>query len=95
MIWDDIRYEVDHIDEFGQFILTGSATPANIGYEHSGIGRITTLIMRAMSLFESLDSIGTISINALFLNKSRIPSSTKLDLEYYAFLLCSGSNESS
>ena len=50
--------------------------------------------MRPMSLFESLDSIGTISINALFLNKSRIPSSTKLELEDYAFLLCSGSNES-
>lgn len=89
-IWDDIRYEVDHRDKFGQFILTGSATPTYIEYEHSRICRITTLIMRPMSLFESLDSIGTISINDLFLNKVFTPSSNTLELEYYAFLLCRG-----
>ena len=66
-IWDAIRFEVDHRDDFGQFILTGSTTPSDTTeIEHSGIGRITTLMMRPMSLYESLDSNGIISLERLF-----------------------------
>ncbi len=69
-IWDDIRYEIDQRDNFGQFILTGSATPLLDEEEkqkqHSGVGRISSLIMRPMSLLESLDSNGKISLGSLF-----------------------------
>ncbi len=68
-IWDDIRYEIDKRDEFGQFILTGSATPLiddERQKQQSGVGRICSLIMRPMSLYESLDSNGKISLKSLF-----------------------------
>ena len=77
-IWDDIRYEIDKRDAFGQFILTGSATPINEESEklrqHSGVGRISSLIMRPMSLYESLDSNGSISLSSLFTGKEVSPS---------------------
>ncbi len=69
-IWDDIRYEIDKRDEFGQFILTESATPLIDDDEkqkqQSGVGRICSLIMRPMSLYESLDSNEKISLKSLF-----------------------------
>lgn len=69
-IWDEIRTEVDKRGEFGQFILTGSSTPLmqkeKAQIMHSGVGRITTLIMRPMSLYESLDSTGGASLSELF-----------------------------
>ncbi|GAB6106702.1 ATP-binding protein [Fusibacter bizertensis] len=61
-LWDAVRYEVDQRGIKGQFILTGSATPAQKGILHSGAGRISTLRMRPMSLYESLDSTGQISL---------------------------------
>jgi hypothetical protein len=60
-IWDAVRFEVDQRGSKGQFILTGSATPAQKGILHSGAGRISTLRMRPMSLYESKDSSGKIS----------------------------------
>ena len=54
-IWDAVRFEVDHRGQKGQFILTGSATPAQKGILHSGAGRISTLKMRPMSLYEAED----------------------------------------
>jgi hypothetical protein len=60
-IWDAVRFEVDQRGSKGQFILTGSATPAQKGILHSGAGRISTLRMRPMSLYESKDSSGQIS----------------------------------
>lgn len=61
-LWDAVRFEVDKRGVKGQFILTGSATPAQKGILHSGAGRISTLRMRPMSLFESRDSTGQISL---------------------------------
>lgn len=61
-IWDAVRFEVDQRGIKGQFILTGSATPAQKGILHSGAGRISTLRMRPMSLFESKDSSGVVSL---------------------------------
>ena len=64
-IWDAVRYQVDQRTDKGQFILTGSATPNHKGILHSGAGRIARLRMRPMSLYESGDSSGAISLEAL------------------------------
>lgn len=64
-IWDAVRYTVDQRDKKGQFILTGSATPNHKGILHSGAGRIARLRMRPMSLWESGDSSGKVSLEAL------------------------------
>ena len=64
-IWDAVRYQVDQNAQKGQFILTGSATPNHKGILHSGAGRIAKLRMRPMSLFESGDSSGKVSLESL------------------------------
>ena len=64
-IWDAVRYQVDQSAQKGQFILTGSATPNHKGILHSGAGRIAKLRMRPMSLFESGDSSGKVSLESL------------------------------
>ncbi len=64
-LWDAVRYKVDQTKEKGQFILTGSATPNHKGILHSGAGRIARLHMRPMSLYESGDSSGKISLGDL------------------------------
>lgn len=64
-LWDAVRFEIDRRGEKGQFILTGSATPTQKGILHSGAGRISTLRMRPMSLYESKDSSGQISFKDL------------------------------
>lgn len=96
-LWDQVRFEVDKRGENGQFILTGSATPLDgpedVGpnpYEHSGIGRINPLTMRTMSLFESQDGTGTVSLSALFEKKDIEPSQCGLSLKDYAYLVCRG-----
>lgn len=61
-IWDAVRHKVDMISEKGNFILTGSATPNNKGIMHSGAGRIGRIRMHTMSLYESRDSSGEISL---------------------------------
>ncbi|MGI6072461.1 MAG: ATP-binding protein [Lachnospiraceae bacterium] len=65
-VWDIVRYEVDERGKKGQFILTGSSTPIQKGILHSGAGRISTIRMRPMSLFESKDSSGQVSLQSLF-----------------------------
>ena len=65
-LWDSVRYEVDNRGVKGQFILTGSSTPQQKGIMHSGAGRISTIKMRPMSLYESKDSSGKISLKSLF-----------------------------
>jgi len=65
-LWDAVRFAVDQLQSRGQFILTGSATPNQKGVLHSGTGRIARLQMRPMSLFESNDSNGSISLKELF-----------------------------
>lgn len=64
-IWDAVRYKVDNSSKKGQFILTGSATPNHKGILHSGAGRIAKLKMRPMSLYESGDSSGKVSLKSL------------------------------
>ena len=64
-LWDAVRYKVDQIPKKGQFILTGSATPNHKGILHSGAGRIARIRMRTMSLYESGDSSGDVSLEDL------------------------------
>ena len=90
-LWDAARYEVDTRGEEGQFILTGSAVPIESReITHSGTGRFTWLMMRPMSLFESGDSTGEISLNQLFENPSVIDGMNNLSIEKLAFLICRG-----
>lgn len=64
-LWDAVRFQVDQNSEKGQYIMTGSATPNHKGILHSGAGRIAKLRMRPMSLYESGESSGKISLEAL------------------------------
>ena len=89
-IWNAVRYEVDNRDEFGQFILTGSAVPNEFDNSmHTGIGRISRLLMRPMSLYESKDSSGEVSLRDLFEDKN-ISAINETSLEKIAFLICRG-----
>ena len=90
-LWDAARYEVDTRGEEGQFILTGSAVPIESReITHSGTGRFTWLMMRPMSLFESGDSTGEVSLNQLFENPNVIDGMNNLSIENLAFLICRG-----
>ena len=90
-LWDAIRFEVDHRGELGQFVLTGSAVPADTKkITHSGTGRFTWLTMRPMSLFESGDSSGSLSLKDLFDGVSDIDGESSLDIDRLAFLICRG-----
>lgn len=89
--WDAIRFEIDHRREDGQFILTGSAVPADrTGIRHTGTGRYGWLTMRPMSLWESEDSTGEISLSDLFLRSGRVEAQNKLDLQTLAYVICRG-----
>ena len=90
-LWDAVRYEVDQRDKFGQFILTSSAIPADISkIYHSGTGRISRLLMRPMSLFESGDSTGSVSLGDLFEGKTDIDGTSEIDIYKLSFLICRG-----
>ncbi|WP_415931137.1 ATP-binding protein [Zhenpiania hominis] len=90
-LWDAIRFEVDHRSELGQFLLTGSAVPADTReITHSGTGRFTWLTMRPMSLYESGDSTGDVSLKELFNGNDRIDGETNITIERLAFLACRG-----
>lgn len=90
-LWDTVRFEVDHRGELGQFILTGSAVPADTKeITHSGTGRFTWLTMRPMSLYESGDSTGDISLKVLFENTEEVDGTANLSLDRLAFLICRG-----
>lgn len=91
-IWDAVRYTVDHRKGKGQFILTGSAKPADRSkIHHSGTGRFSWIRMRTMSLFESGDSSGKISLSRLFENpESQISCEAPNDLKHIVFLICRG-----
>lgn len=90
VLWDAVRFEVDQRGEFGQFILTGSAVPADNVTAHTGTGRISRLMMRPMSLFESLESNGSVSLRQLFAGKHNIAEASSLSVEQMAFILCRG-----
>ena len=90
-LWDAVRFEVDHRGELGQFVLTGSAVPADTKeITHSGTGRFTWLTMRPMSLYESGDSTGEVSIKDLFEGNMDIDGDSGLSIDRLAFLVCRG-----
>ena len=90
VIWDAVRYEVDRRRSQGQFILTGSAVPLDNATFHTGTGRISRMMMRTMSLFESKESSGTVSLRALFNNDQEEGFSSKLSVEDISYLICRG-----
>ncbi len=90
-LWDSIRFEVDHASGPGQFILTGSAVPADMSrVVHSGTGRFGWLRMRPMALWESGDSSGEVSLEAMFKGKEMVEGQSSIDLQRLAFLCCRG-----
>ena len=90
VLWDAIRFEVDKSGAAGQFILTGSAVPAYNLTAHTGTGRFSRLLMRPMSLFESNESNGSVSLGELFNGNQAIEAMSDLTIEKIAFALCRG-----
>ena len=89
-LWDSVRFESDH-GPLGQFILTGSSVPPDMSKViHSGTGRIGRLRMRPMSLWESQESSGEISLAELFSAPEQIGAVNPMDIEQLAFLTCRG-----
>ncbi len=91
-IWDVVRQEVDRRGLFNQFILTGSSVPAKMSAtSHTGTGRIVSLLMRPMSLYESLDSSGEISLKDLFCNSNYSKTAHSiLTFKDLTYLICRG-----
>ncbi len=90
VLWDAVRFEVDRRIDTGQFILTGSAVPSDNVTTHTGTGRISRILMRPMSLFESLESNGSVSLSALFSENIDVEGVSDLSIEQIAFALCRG-----
>lgn len=90
VLWDAIRFEVDRRKSVGQFILTGSAVPTDNATAHTGTGRISRLLMRPMSLFESKESNGEVSLKSLFDGEQDIMSLSSLSIEQIAYVICRG-----
>jgi predicted AAA+ superfamily ATPase len=91
VLWDAVRFEVDQRAELGQFILTGSAVPTDNATAHTGTGRIARMRMRTMSLFESKESNGEISLSDLFEGRQIVETSmSNLKIEDIAFVICRG-----
>jgi len=89
-LWDSIRFESDH-GPLGQFVLTGSSVPPDMSQViHSGTGRIGWLKMRPMSLWESQESCGEVSLAELFTTPEQIGAINPMDIEHLAFLTCRG-----
>ena len=89
-LWDAVRHHVDRHKGQGQCILTGSSVPADISETiHSGTGRFGWLVMRPMSLYESGDSTGDVSLASLF-ESQPISGCSNLDLDRLTFLICRG-----
>ena len=89
MLWDAVRYAVDQRGEMGQFILTASTKPLRSETMHSGTGRISRFKMRTMSLFESGESTGQVSLEKLFTQE--VPEgSAQLSIEGLAFAIARG-----
>lgn len=90
-LWDTMRFEVDHRRQVGQFILTGSAVPSDEeSMKHSGTGRFSWLTMRPMSLYESGESNGKVSLSHLFESRENIVATNSLRIDDIAFLICRG-----
>ena len=93
-LWDAVRFAVDHGNQDGMFILTGSAVPLSEEEKqkisHSGTGRISRIKMRTMSLWESQESSGEVSLKDLFASKNDIYGTGETDLEKIAYYMCRG-----
>ncbi|MCI1648079.1 MAG: DUF4143 domain-containing protein [Bacteroides sp.] len=92
-VWNQVKDDLDFDYQFGKYILTGSSTPADkTEVHHSGAGRITPVKMRPMSLWESKESKGTISLYDLFCGSQNFPwdMNTDFTLDDVAFLMCRG-----
>ena len=90
-LWDAVRFAVDHRNGKGHFILTGSSVPPVLSEtSHSGTGRFARLTMRNMSLYESNESTGDVSLGELFANKKDIEGKNNLDIRRIAYLVCRG-----
>jgi len=90
VLWDAVRFEVDKRALPGQFILTGSAVPADNITAHTGTGRFARILMRPMSLYESKESNGTVSLADLLNGEHNIESMSDLSIEQIAFAICRG-----
>lgn len=90
-LWDAVRFAVDHRHGHGHFILTGSAVPGRTSdIIHSGTGRFAWLLMRPMSLWESGESTGAVSLSTLFSAPQQIEGENHLTLDEIAFVMCRG-----
>lgn len=90
-LWDSIRFESDHRHRYGLFILTGSSVPPDMSrIVHSGTGRFAWLRMRPMSLWESGESTGDVSLSSVFEGNHDIAGISNLGLERMAFITCRG-----
>lgn len=91
-LWDAIRFSIDHRRKFGLYILTGSAVPANTDeIHHTGTGRFSWMKMRPMSLYESGESTGEVSLSSLFNNpETAVRGTASLSLKDIGFLICRG-----
>ncbi|MBO6216567.1 MAG: ATP-binding protein [Prevotella sp.] len=90
-IWDAVRFEADHRKDDGLFMLTGSAVPADKSkIRHTGAGRFAWLTMRPMTLWESGESSGDVSIGALFAEPEKVDGESALKMEDIAYAICRG-----
>lgn len=90
-LWDAVRNEVDKRKDDGQFILTGSAVPPKTEeIFHTDTGRIAWLRLRTMSLWESMESTGDVSLGALFRSADTVDGASNLDIEQLAYIICRG-----
>ena len=90
-IWDAVRFEADHRKDDGLFMLTGSAVPADDSkIHHNGVGRFAFLTMRPMTLWESGESSGEISLRELFDHPDKIDGESLLKMEDIAYIICRG-----
>lgn len=89
-LWDAVRFEVDKRQKTGQFILTGSARPADNVTAHTGTGRFARILMRPMSLYESEESNGSISLADLFEGNHNVEAISTLSIEQLAYTICRG-----
>ena len=91
VLWDAVRFDVDQTGEWGQYILTGSATPRDDNMpKHTGTGRIARLRMRPMTLFESKESTGSVSLRQLFERLDDVDGENPLSIPDLAKVICRG-----
>ena len=90
-LWDAVRFDADHSNQLGLYVLTGSSVPPDMSEVfHSGTGRFAWLRMRPMSLWESGESTGDVSLKQIFDGEGNIAGVSHLDLERVAFITCRG-----